>query len=107
MEEVMAAALDHFTTWDDPRLWERIIRLVTVPALRLAGVHQLETWQRAAGAAAGAPFDITEALHQQGIPTANARVLASYDLEHHSLHVFVRRGGVDWKGTLTLTITRD
>jgi len=103
----MGATPDHFTTWDDPRLWDRIIQLVTAPALRLASVHQLETWQKAAGTAAGEPFDITAALNGGGIPTANARVLASFDLESYSLRVIVRRGGVDWKGTLTVAITRD
>lgn len=103
----MNGTLDHFTTWDDPQLWNRITELVTSPQLRLAGIHHLEARVRASGSGVGEALDVTDALNEHGIPTSNARVLASYDLESNSLHVVIRNGGVNWAGTLTLQIRED
>lgn len=101
----MSATLDHFTTWDDPRLWHRITELVTTPQLRLGHIHRLESTAKAASENANTgPIDVTGELNRSGIPTANAKVLASYNLEHHTLNVVIRNGGVNWKGTLTLEI---
>lgn len=106
----MNGTLDHFTTWDDPRLWNRITELVTSPQLRLSSIHQLEATARAAGTAvgeSGQSLDVTAALNESGIPTSNAQVLASYNLGNNSLNIVIRNGGVNWTGTLTLQIRED
>lgn len=104
---IMSGTLDHFTTWDDPRLWNQITELVTRPQLRLVSIHQLETRLKAAGAPLGGELDVTDALNESGIPTSNARVLASFNRESNSLNVVIRNGGVNWSGTLTLRIEKN
>lgn len=103
----MASQLDHFTTWDDPRLWQQITDLVTSPQKRLACIHEAEAQPGAQNAATGSSLDITAVLNQHGIPTSNARVLVSYSLDSHALKVRIENGGVNWAGTLSLQITKD
>jgi hypothetical protein len=99
-------ALDHFTTWDDPKLWD-IVRDVVCSPKRNAFIHNAEAQHKKSPTALGEPLDMTPVLNQQGLPTGNAKVLVSYDMVAHSCNVLVQKGGTDWSGTLTLKITKD
>jgi len=95
----------HFTTWDDPALLTRIAQVVCSPKERPAFLHGVEGDARGT-AAAGRDIDITQALNRSGIPTSNAQVSARYDLANHSVHVRIHRGGTNWKGTVTVEISK-
>lgn len=101
----MSPQASHFTTWDDPALWNRVTEIVTSPQGRFAVLHQAEA--TAPSATAGQEIDITDVLNQNGIPTSNARVSCTYDLANHSATIRIRNGGVNWNGTVRLEITKD
>ena len=100
----MSPQASHFTTWDDPALWNRVTEIVTSPQGRFAALHQAEA--ASPGAKAGMELDVTDALNQNGIPTSNARVYCTYDLANHTATVRITNGGIDWNGTLNLQITK-
>ncbi len=104
------AALNHFTTWDDPRLWALVTDFVTSPK-RLAFLHQAEAAATAQNVAANAQIgnaqiDVTSVLNQNGIPTSNSKVLVSADLQSNNVKITITNGGIDWSGTLSLSIQK-
>jgi hypothetical protein len=99
----MAAALDHFTTWDDPRLWDAVRDLVTT-SKRNVFIHNGEAHLRAAHTAPGEAVDITSLLNSSGIPTSEAQVLATFSQDTNTVNVIVKKAGIDWHGAVTLTL---
>jgi hypothetical protein len=99
-------ALQSFTTWDDPALWDAVRDLVTSKQ-RNAFLHAAEAQAISANAGVGQGIDITSQLNQNGIPTANAKVLVTVDLLGHSVSIHVKNAGVNWHGTLNVNLTTD
>jgi hypothetical protein len=98
--------LDHFTTWDDPHLWNAIRDVVTTPK-RNAFIHGGEAQLKSAGPAFGEGLDITSVINQHGIPTGPAKVFVSFNAAGNTADVHISKGGTNWTGVLTLRITKD